>query len=196
MTLDGSVTIRYPAPTRTSLQPTDSQRRSCGRLRWHCVQSKPGQAFQAELALAEQGWRTYHPLHLHRIAGRAPKIVPLFNNYMFTLFDPQADQWPMICRCFGVQALLGTPGHPAPVPNGVVEELQRRTSDRRIVDDPLAEGAWRRMPPGAAVSVVDGPLSGLAGICRLSAPERCSVLLSLFGRECVMEIPTRALEVA
>jgi Transcription termination factor nusG len=194
--LDETTGCGYAATERTAHQPGPTVRRSCGRLPWFCIQTVPGMAFQAETALAADGFPIYHPLHLHRVPGRAPRIVPLFPNYLFTAFDPTDTDWPRICHTRWVRGLLGTPGHPAPVPAGVIEALQARTSDRRVVDDPLAPEAWRNIPVGASVSVVDGPLTGLRGICQLSAPERCSVLLSLFGREVVMDLPPQALAVA
>lgn len=173
-------------------------RRSCGRMpRWHVVASVPGHALAAEAALSADGWRVYHPLHLTRSAGHPPRIVSLFSNYQFVQFDPDSTDWPRICHTQFVQALLGTRGHPLPVPVGVVEQLQARTSARRIVDDPLSPEAWKNIPTGAAVSVVEGPLAGLVGsVTRLSAKGRCSVLLSLLGRECVMDIAPQSLAVA
>lgn len=194
--LDESTGWGYGAEQRTLRQPTETTNRSCGRLRWYVVRSLAGHAVAAENALSADGWRVYHPLHLHRAAGHPSRITSLFANYMFTEIDITACDWPRICRTRFVAALLGPPGSPLPVPVGVVEQLQARTSARRIVDDPLSPEAWKNIPVGAAVAVVDGPLAGLRGICRMSAENRCSVLLGLLGRECVMDLPAQALAVA
>lgn len=75
--------------------------------------------------------------------------------------------------------LMSEPGRPSEVPSEVIAELQHRTSPRRIVDDPLWVGSNLRA--GQRVTVVDGPLSGLQGVCRLNAGERINVLFDLFG---------------
>jgi transcription antitermination factor NusG len=72
------------------------------------------------------------------------------------------------------------PGQPAIVPAEVIAELQARTSPRRIVDDPLwAAPRWSR---GQRVTVVEGPLAGLQGVCGKNAGERINVLFDLFSR--------------
>lgn len=195
--LDESTGCGYGAGLRTVCQPADTAHRSCGRSpRWFVVASLPGHAIAAEAALSGDGWRVYHPLHLARTAGHPSRITSLFPGYLFTFLDPADCDWPRICRTRFVRALLGTPGRPSPVPAGVVEQLQARTSDRRIVDDPLSPQAWQNIPPGARVSVVDGPLAGLAGVTRLSTQDRCRVLLSLLGRDVEMDIPAQDLAVA
>lgn len=195
--LDETTRCGYGAEQRTLRQPTDTTNRSCGRLpRWFVVASIPGHAIAAEGALSADGWLVYHPLHLGRSPGHPPRISSLFPGYLFISIDLSACDWPRICRTPWVAALLGTPGHPTPVPVGVVEQLQARTSARRIVDDPISPEAWKNIPPGASVSVVEGPLASLRGVCTLSAPDRCRVLLSLLGRDVEMDLPAQALAVA
>jgi transcription antitermination factor NusG len=196
--LDESTDCGYGANSGTSQPPFLPARRSCGGLpRWHVVATVPGRAIVAEAALSADGWRVYHPLHLQRTAGHPSRIVSLFSNYMFVFVDTSDCDWPRINRTRFVAGLLPAPARPAPVPLGVVEQLQARTSARRIVDDPLSPEAWQHISLGASVSVVEGPLAGLLGsVTRLSARNRCSVLLSLLGRECVMDLPAQALAVA
>jgi transcription antitermination factor NusG len=195
--LDESTASGYGAGMGTSWQPRPQPRRSCGRLpRWHVVAAVPGHALAAESALSADGWCVFLPLHLARRASHPPQTRPLFGPYLFIQFDPHDTDWPRICRTRFVAGLLGAPGAPAAVPPGVVEQLQARTSDRRIVDDPLAPEAWRNIPAGASVEVVEGPLASLRGLVTLSSRDRCRVLLSLLGRECVMDLPAQALAVA
>lgn len=171
--------------------------RPCGCLpRWYVVAASPGHDAAAEFALSAGGWRVYRPLCCTRSAGHPPRITSLFPGYLFVFIDTSQGFHGRICRTQFVRTLLGTRERPSPVPAGVIEHLQARTSDRRVVDDPLCPGVWQNIPPGAAVEVVDGPLASLRGIVALSGKGRCRVLLSLLGRECVMEIPTQALQVA
>jgi hypothetical protein len=196
--LDETTSCAYGANAGTLRVVSSPAHRSCGRMpRWHVVATIPGHAIAAEAALSADGWRVYHPLHLNRSAGRPARIMSLFVNYMFVQFDPDSTDWPRICHTQFVQSLLGTRGRPLPVPVGVIEALQARTSARRIVDDPLSPEVWKNIPTGAAVNVVEGPLAGLVGsVTRLSARGRCSVLLRLLGRECVMDIAPQSLAVA
>jgi transcription antitermination factor NusG len=163
--------------------PDDFAPWSCGRLRgWHVVETHPGKPFTAERALAAAGWDVFHPLHLQPMAGKhADKIVPLFPGYLFVLFGLE-DDWPRICRTEAVHRLLGPPGKPSPVPMAAINDLQARTSARRIVDDPLTPGA-PPYGPGARLAVRSGPFAGLSGVCAMAAADRIMVMLSMFGRD-------------
>jgi len=186
--LDENASAGLAESRGTMRQPDDTAHRPCGRLQWHVVSSLPNKQFAAEASLAADGWRVYHPLHLHRVRGHGLRIVSLFPGYLFVLFDVTGSDWPRICRARGVAALLGPPGRPSTVPAGLVEQLLARTSARRVVDDPLAPDGHVYLRPGASVAVLQGPLAGLEGICRLSAPERVQVLFQLLGRELAVEL--------
>jgi transcription antitermination factor NusG len=83
------------------------------------------------------------------------------------------------------QLLMSDYGKPAVVPDALISNLQARTSPRRIVDDPL----WAPPPyvVGQRVAVIDGPLAGLAGVCKMSAGERIRLLFELLGREVIAD---------
>jgi transcription antitermination factor NusG len=152
---------------------------SCGCHRWHCLLTKHGQHALAERTLAQDGWRTYFPLHLDRHNSR---IGPLFGQYAFVAFDPSNDQWPRIYGARGVFTILSRDRRPLPLPVGLIEDLQARTSARRIVDDPGERPEASRIRAGASGTVVQGPWAGWGGLCTLSRRDRLTLLLSAFGR--------------
>jgi transcription antitermination factor NusG len=140
-----------------------------------------GITIDAEYHLAAAGWKVFAPLHLQRGLRKAERIVPLFGNYLFVGWSHDAD-WGSLQRVRYVWSLLmAEPGRPAVVPDGVVEDLQRRSSPRRVVDDPLLTAA--AYLPGEPIKIRAGPLAGLQGVCGLSAGARVRVLFELFGKE-------------
>jgi transcription antitermination factor NusG len=169
---------------RTSHKPLTTVRKPSGCVsethpRWHVVAVSLGHQFSAENELSAAGWNVFNPLHLHRTIRNPDRIVPLFPSYLFVRFRADTEWGPIRRVRYVWQLIMSAPGRPAEVPIGVVEDLQRRTSPRRIVDDPL------HMPPvykpGRKLRVVAGPLTGLEGICKLSSRDRVSLLFSLFG---------------
>lgn len=147
---------------------------------WHVIATTHGHHFDAENAIADAGWKVFNPLHLQQSLRKPPKIVPLFPGYLFVPFHDEQN-WGPLQRIRYVWSLVAfEPGRPATVPLSVIEDLQRRSSPRRVVDDPLLQPS--AYPPGTQLTVRSGPLAGLEGICRLSAGARVRLLFELFGR--------------
>ncbi len=197
--LDAAPHTRLDANQHDSADSLARPPMSCGS-RWHCVVTLPCQEMTAVGELANQHYRTFLPFCRefvprgisHRVVDR---IVPLFPRYAFVHFDPLRDRWGRIRHTRGVLALIRhAPESPTPVPHGVVENLMQRTSARGVVDDPGDEP--RHIPRGAAVSVLEGPMAGLGGICTISSENRCSVLISMLGREVPVTMDPRHLMVA
>jgi len=159
-----------PAPTPSGCRPDH---------RWFVLIAKHGQNTLAEHSLASDGWRTFWPLLCDRAHGN--RIVPIFGSYGFIEIRNGDISWPRIYSTRGVFTLLSRERRPLPLPVGVIEDLQARTSDRRVVDDPL-EHPEARMAVGATGTVVQGPWAGWGGICTLSRRDRLTLLLSAFGR--------------
>jgi len=147
------------------------------RPAWFVVVITSGQMALAEAALRADHWPCLFPLHVERHGSKRGTIVPLFPGYAFVEFSLADDHWPELYRTTGVLTVLSNNRKPTPLPTGFVDDLLARTSPRRIVDDPLITD----LLPGAAVSVLRGPLAGLAGVVQLSAKNRCSVLLEALG---------------
>lgn len=172
-------TLRTPIPTAHRLSGCTPE--------WHVISTTFGHHGGAENELSAAGWRVYNPLHLQRRRGQPDKIIPLFGSYLFVCW-PRDSEWGDVRRVRFVWAVLMSGfGRPAVVPSGVIEALQARTSARRIVDDPLATPVGYK--PGQRLAVVDGPLAGLEGVCKLSAGERVRLLFQLCGQDQELDLP-------
>lgn len=129
------------------------------------------------------------PVLDHGRRSSEPVIRPLFPGYLFVELDLSTQDWGSIGRTQGVKRLLSTPElRPLPVPIGFVEGLmaQGRAGDGAI--DPGATAKFPVLSPGQQVRVTVGG-SDLDAIVRMSAEERVWVLLRLFDRETVTEVP-------
>lgn len=116
-------------------------------------------------------------------------VRPFFPGYLFVELDLPNQDWGSIGRTQGVKRLLSTPEHrPLPVPVGFVEALmaQGRAGDGAI--DPGAAAKFPALAPGQKVRVTVGG-ADLDAIVRMDAEERVWVLLRLFDRETVTEVP-------
>jgi transcription antitermination factor NusG len=179
----------------------DSVALSChgrGDRRWYCAWTHPNREHQAARELRLMGFEVYLPLHLtRRAAGQT--LVPLFPRYLFLVLVPDSP-WGEILRRAGrttTGAVAGlirhAPDRPTPLPDGVIEDLISRTSERGVVDEP---GEEKPIAPGTAVSVTGGPLDGMAGIVRLSSSARCRVLMTILGRQVNVTVESKDLVAA
>ena len=175
--LDALPATRLDEANRMWGQPFADPMPSGCRPAWFVVVITSGQMALAEAALRADHWPCLFPLHVERHGSKRGTIVPLFPGYAFVEFSLADDHWPELYRTTGVLTVLSNNRKPTPLPTGFVDDLLARTSPRRIVDDPLITD----LLPGAAVSVLRGPLAGLAGVVQMSAKNRCSVLLEALG---------------
>jgi transcription antitermination factor NusG len=156
---------------------------------WYCAQSPPNEEFRAFRAISEAGFSAHLPRRLlkRRNYGRIQQLVrPLFATYLFIQFDVRADPWGAILRLPGVRRMLrGADGQPEPLRLGVVEAIQKRgRAGDGVIDDEAAA-----FPVGDPLRIVDGPFREWTGVCQWSTDEAVGVLMTLFGREKVVEVP-------
>ena len=168
--------------------------------RWYCWQSHPGMELVALLDLTRQGFGAKLPLvcDRHRPPARRnghvivlpPPIVPLFPGYGFVPFDIKADRWRSIPSTRGVRRLFSfSSERPQPAPVGVVEAILARHGPNGYQDDAAALDA---LPAGSTVRVTAGPFEAHLGrITEMTPDQRVKVLLSLFGRDTVVELARR-----
>lgn len=189
--VDEAGVFRLTGHNRTSHESPSTVRKPCGRRsddhpEWHIIAALPTKQFLAENVIAAAGWRVFHPLHLHRTTRNPDKIISLFPGYLFVRWKADTD-WSSLCRIPYVWKILMTePGRPAVVPDEVVGDLRRRTSSRRIVDDPFVTPPHYR--PGTELVVTRGPLTGLEGVCKLSGPDRVTLLFTMLGSEFARDV--------
>lgn len=160
--------------------------------RWYVAYTHRGAEVMAEGHLDQQGFRTYLPrcLGTVRHARRVREVVvPLFPRYIFVEIDLQVQRWRSINGTRGISYLVSTGDRPAPVPEGVVEEIRSREGDRSLIELP------ETVPyePGEAVEITAGALSDQVGrFIRVDARRRVILLLELLGRGLEVSIPTEA----
>jgi len=170
--------------------------------RWFVVSTYPQAEFQVWAALGKdfrrhlptivayrQKMRHGRPVLMQGRRSSEPVIRPFFPGYLFVELDLPGQDWGSIGRTQGVKRLLSTPEHrPLPVPVGFVEALmaQGRAGDGAI--DPGAAAKFPTLAPGQRVRVTVGG-SDIDSVVHMAAEERVWVLLRLFDRETVTEVP-------
>ncbi len=157
--------------------------------RWYVVQTRPRDESTALFHLTRQGFEGYLPRFLKR-RRHARKVdispVPLFPGYLFVALDLAAARWRSIHGTVGVSRLVCHGDNPAPVPEGVVEDIQGRQDPAGWVVLHSQTG----LRQGQVVEISNGPLAELRGVFEgLDSKERVVVLLSLLGREVRARVP-------
>ena len=150
---------------------------------WFVIQSKRHKERLVHAVLREEGIPAYLPLLRHwppPAVGAA--VGPMFPGYVFC--RPSLQQIHHVAGCHGSRGFVAFGHGPAVVDDAVISYLRARTSPDGVIDvDSAVEGR--------EVTIVDGPLRGLAAIVerRLPARERILVLLELLQRPTRVELP-------
>ncbi len=151
--------------------------------RWYVVQTHVHSETKAVTHLNRQGYPTYLPRYLkrRRHARRVETIAaPLFPRYLFVTIDLASQRWRSIQSTIGVTHLVCNGDDPAIVPNGVVEELQRREDERGFI----TLDTRPRFARGDQIRVVDGIFDACIGLFDgMADRERVAILLDLLGRK-------------
>ncbi|WP_440995652.1 transcription/translation regulatory transformer protein RfaH [Arhodomonas sp. SL1] len=151
--------------------------------RWYAVQCKPGQDERAETHLANQGYHIYRPLA--RVRGRrngkpVDRVESLFPRYLFIELEAGTDNWAPIRSTRGVSGIVRFGERPAPVPDGVIEELRGRLTDQEGTVDLRP---FQRMQPNQRVRIESGPFAGYEALFQAARGEdRVLVLLEVMQR--------------
>src|SRR5579864_4086487 len=165
-------------------------------VRWYVVHTQVQGEDRADLNLRRQGFVTYLPRYLRsrRHARRTETVVrPLFPRYLFVAVDLARDRWRGIQSTLGVCQLVLAGDEPAPVPDGVVEEIRAREGADGLVNLGLAAG----LRPGSQVQLVDSIFAHHDGVIdRIADDHRIAVLLELLGREVRVFLPAASVRPA
>lgn len=164
-------------------------------LRWHVAHTHPRAERVALSHLRRQGFTTYLPQYrkLRRHARRVDWVpAPLFPRYLFIGIDIETMRWRAIRSTIGIAGLICDGDTPAPVPDGVIDEIRRREDEEGMV----ALGA-SPFQPGDRITVVSGPLAGQAGLfdC-MDDDRRVIILLDLLGRRVQVRVGLHAVSAA
>jgi transcriptional antiterminator RfaH len=158
--------------------------------RWYVVRTKPRAEDTVLSHLRRQDFEAFLPrfLKTRRHARRVDQVgIPLFPGYLFVAFDQELARWRSIFGTIGSSGLICHGDRPAPVPEGVVEEIIARRDDKGYV----ALHFDRGLKQGQSIEVLNGPLAEARGIFEcMDSKERVIVLLNLLGRQVRTRVPT------
>jgi len=163
--------------------------------RWYVVHTQARGEHLAVVNLRRQGLDAYLPQYLRRVrhARRTRWLpAPLFPRYLFVAIDVDRQRWRAVRSTVGVSHLVCHGESPAPVPDGVVEEIRGREDGAGLV-------ALDPPPPfesGEMVRITAGALCGQVGLFDCATDdERIIILLDLLGRDVKVRLPLEAVSV-
>jgi transcriptional antiterminator RfaH len=158
--------------------------------RWYVVETQPRSEAKALWHLERQGFTAYLPRYrkLRRHARRTDVIhAPLFPRYLFVEMDIARVAWHAIRSTIGIARLVCHGERPAPVPDGVVDDIRTREDANGLVP---VEHSYSR---GQAVRIIAGALADQIGLFEcVSDDRRVVLLLELLGRRLEVAVPMDA----
>lgn len=154
------------------------------KARWCVVQTKPREEEIAVAHLRRQSFEVFLPLLKER-RGQEARIVPMFPGYVFVAITRY---WQPIASTRGVKRLITSgPDRPALLPEGWVEDLQRRGTLDLFLDA-------LSFKKGDTVEFIAGPFEGQIGKCDWRSERRIGILLDMLGRSVSVECEPRLLK--
>jgi transcriptional antiterminator RfaH len=166
---------------------------------WYVATTKSNHEHIAERELRKQGYFPFNPRVRVRETyntkhGEKSRLVirAYFPNYIFVRFDAQKDRWWPILSTKGVTSLIIQDEFPVPVRPGVISTLMASMGDGFLQDERVDE-VIRELHIGDEVKIKEGAFSGLKGtVSKMSSHEKISIILSVFGRENVVDLAREA----
>jgi transcriptional antiterminator RfaH len=159
---------------------------------WYAVYTQPRNETLASEHLERQGFEVFYPRYLKR-RSHARRIevapAPLFPRYLFVSFDIGNAGWRAIRSTRGVIDLVRNGIDPVPVSEAIIDEIRRRRDEHGFVV--LARHI--NLKRGSRIRIDTGPFADHEAIFECQRDdERVVALLSLLGRQVVVELPIRA----
>ena len=165
-------------------------------IRWHAVQSKPGQEGKAAWNLRRQGYSVYLPkcTRLRRHARKTERVArPLFPGYLFVAVDARRQGWRAINSTLGVARLVAAADAPIAVHEAVIAGLRAREGQ----DGCVRLEPQRHLKSGDKVRITEGAFESFLGLYEgLTESERALVLIDFLGRKVRALIDPEALATA
>ena len=127
--------------------------------RWYLIQCKPREDQRALENLERQGFQCYLPMYVVEKlrAGVLRKAnEPLFPGYLFIRLDCVNDNWRPIRSTRGVTGIVRFDDYPLPVPDSLIEAIQRR-----IAGEPVAESHFKA---GERVTIIQGGFANIEAV--------------------------------
>jgi transcriptional antiterminator RfaH len=162
---------------------------------WYVCHTKPRQEAVAEAHLVEQGYEVYLPRlaqWAHRRGDWQRSEAVLFPRYCFVRPGHAGQSLAPVRSTPSVSALVRFGGEPAVLADSQLQAIRALAAQ---METAVRQNA-APFATGESVTVIDGPLKGLAGIVSAAAADRVMVLLSLLGREQTVALPARQLVAA
>lgn len=164
-----------------------------GSSAWYLVHTKPRQESTALSNLTRQGYSCYLPqMRVERI--RQHKLLlctePLFPRYLFVRLDAsgRGKSWTPIRSTLGVSHLVHFGNRPARLPDGLIDVLQSRETEKPT------ETLFNA---GDKVLITTGPFAGIEAVYQMpNAEQRSMVLLNILCKDVPLDIETAHLKKA
>lgn len=145
---------------------------------WYVLWTKPRYEERVAGQLRDRGLEVFSPrIESPRTPWKA-NTEPLFSCYVFGRIDIGSEEL-LIARSFpGVRAILGMAGHPAPVPDEMVQQIRNRVERENSPSFRLD------FHVGERVFIGSGPFKDLEAIFdrKLSASGRARVFIRMVGK--------------
>ena len=155
---------------------------ACDKI-WLALYTKPYKEYKVRNLLSGRGIEVYLPeITVQQRSGQKRK--PFFPHYLFARLDPSSGIITDVRWTPGLRYIVRSGNRPVPVPDEVVEHIQRRLSKMEVL---RPEDRFRE---GDVVRIDRGPFEGVEAIFdrRLSAEGRVRVLLQLVNRLVATEL--------
>jgi transcriptional antiterminator RfaH len=154
--------------------------------RWYVIHCEPHHDRQVERLVTLNGAETFAPRIPCTRKRNGDK--PLFPGYVFARLDLPSGIWGRLRHLAGVRSLVEIGGGPAPVDDGIVALIRRKTDAWTV--DPI------RLEPGDRVRVLSGSFADLEGLfCEtLSGDQRVAILIDMMRREVRVELSADQVE--
>lgn len=150
---------------------------------WYLVQCKARQDERAEEHLRRQGYTCFRSTYKRERQVKGQRRVvseSLFPGYLFIQLSLQVS-WSPLRSTRGVSRIVAFGGHPLPVSDTLVNELQER-------DHPTI--ATMLLKPGENVRINAGPFAELEAVfLAMEGDERVVLLMNLLHREQQISLP-------
>ena len=154
-----------------------------GAKAWYLVQCKARQDERAEQHLQRQGYTCFRSTcKRERLLKGERRIISesLFPGYLFIQMSLQ-DSWSPLHSTRGVSRIVAFGGHPLPISDALVSELQKRDHYPLVTT---------LLKPGDHVRINEGPFAELEAVfLAMAGDERVILLMSLLHRMQQISLP-------
>lgn len=154
---------------------------------WSLARTKRGEEERAAHHVERQEFRYWLPRLLeYSDKGRARRVL-MFPGYIFVVVRRN---WHSLCNTRGISSVVMSKAEtPARIRDEEIDYLQALENEEGLVVLPL------KIRAGDEVKIIKGPYTGVRGIIQGEpAAGRCKVLWTMFGKDVMLSVNTRSVE--